>query len=64
MLYASWSLANSYYARSRRKGIQMSYFLAFLLSFMGFGPADTPGGLVSCVTAPAPVVATIGTPIA
>jgi hypothetical protein len=35
------------------------YFLAFLLSYMGLGPADTPGGLVSCVTPPAPVVATI-----
>jgi len=41
----------------------MSYFLAFLLSFMGFGPADTPGGLVSCVSAPVPVAATIGSRI-
>jgi hypothetical protein len=43
----------------------MSYFLVFLLNFMGFspGPADTPGGLVSCVNAPAPVVATIGSRI-
>lgn len=45
----------------------MSYFLALLLSFAGIGPADTPGGILSSATAPvapAPVVATIGNPIA
>lgn len=40
------------------------FFLALLLNFVGIGPADTPGGLVSCVTTPAPVVATIGSRIA
>jgi hypothetical protein len=38
----------------------MSYFFALLLSLVGFGPADTPGDVVSFVNTPAPVVATIG----
>jgi hypothetical protein len=44
----------------------MSYFLALLLSLAGIGPSDTPGGILSSASAPAPapVVATIGNPVA